>query len=309
VPPVALAIILADAAAVELFLVRRPALLLSLLPTLALALQALVPGLGTAAAAAALVAGMWIPSLLLAAVPAGAAGALRWSGPRPRWAAGLALALLALFAYRMHTAAAENRDALVHGLDAAIAARDRGDVQSARQILSRVAAEFPGSHVPLVLLGEIEYRTERLEAARSAFSRAAAIKGDDPATHRYLAVIERRLGRRDRSASAAARGLAAAPDDLELRYLAGEQVEPRDPRSTQALASLAFEVGDAVSAAALLDRGLARWPGERSFYPARVKLALRAGQGDAARRVLADWRARFPEDAEARRLAEQLSVN
>ncbi len=308
-PPAALAIVLLDAAAVELFLVRRPALLLSLLPAIAVALQALVPWLGTMAAACALVAGLWIPSLLLAAVPAGAAGALRWSGPRPRWAAGLGLAVLALFAYRVHAAAAEHRDTLVHGLDAAIAARDGGDLQAARQILSGVAAEFPGAHVPLVLLGEIEYRTDRLEAARDAFSRAAAIKGDDPAPHRYLAVIERRLGHRARSESDAARGLAIAPDDPELRYLAGDPVDPRDPRTTQALAALAFEVGDGAGAAAVLDRGLARWPGERSFYPARVKLALQAGDGATARRVLGDWRTRFPQDAEARQLAEHLSVN
>jgi hypothetical protein len=62
--------------------------------------------------------------------------------------------------------------------------------------------------------------------------------------------------------------------------------------------SLAYEVGDAAGAAALLDRGIARWPGHRAFYPWRVKLALAAGDRNAALATLERWSARFPGDPE-----------
>jgi tetratricopeptide (TPR) repeat protein len=305
-PGIALAVVLLDAGLVDLLLGRRPELLVSILPALAIAAQAFLPAAGFAAGACALILGAWLPSLLPATLPAALAGVLRLGRNRRPWAAAAAVAILVPLAFTVHARAARGQQDLVHGLDAALAARDRGDLAEARRELQSLSAQHPGSHVPLVLLGEITYRTDSLEEARDAFARAADIKGDDPKTYRYLAVIERRLGHPEQAERLALRGLEIAPSDPELRYLAGHRVEPRDPATAQALASLAYEVGDVRGAAAFLDGGLALWPEERSFYPGRVKLALQAGDQETARRVLAAWLARFPGDAEARAVARHL---
>ncbi|HKQ61049.1 MAG TPA: hypothetical protein VJS92_07145, partial [Candidatus Polarisedimenticolaceae bacterium] len=191
----------------------------------------------------------------------------------------------------------------------ALAARDRGDLEAARRELAALAGDFPGSHVPPALLGEIDYRSERLEAARAAFDRAVQIKQDYVRGFRYLAVIDLRLGRRQSAVRWASRGLAIDADDPELLYLSGARVEPHDPATAQALAALAFEVGDSAGAAAVLDRGLARWPEQRSFYPSRVKVALQGGDDATVRRVVAAWRQRFPHDAEALELSRRLGID
>jgi tetratricopeptide (TPR) repeat protein len=273
-----LGVIVASAALAELLLVRRPALLVSVLPTLGVAAVAFMPR-------------------------------PRLGHDRSLRVAGAGVALLALLAYGLHARQASRQQRLLRGLDAALASRDRGDLAGARGALASLAADHPGSHVPLILLGEIDYRTDRLAAARDAFAGAAAIKRDDVRTYRYLAVIDRRLGRGASAKRQAEQGLALDAKDPELLYLAGRRATPSDPRTAQTLASLAFEVGDVASAAAILDRALARWPEERSFYPSRVNLALHEQDLERARHVLAAWLTRFPDDAEARRLAAHLAAN
>jgi tetratricopeptide (TPR) repeat protein len=313
-----LLVILVDAAAVDLLWVDRPRLLFSLLPTLAVILRTFLPVVGYAAGAVALVLGPWLAPCAVAATPAATAGILEWGRRHRRWMPIAAVATLALVAFQVHSGGARQQNELMQRLDFALAARDRGDLTAAKQELAALAVDFPGSHVPLALLGEIDYRTERLEEARAAFARAVEVKQDYVKGFRYLAVIDLRLGRKEGAARSAGRGLEIDGADPELHYLLARAQESQDlgshlalgnPEIAQTLAALAFEVGDIAGAAAMLDRGIALWPEQRSFYPSRVNLALQSGDVVGARRFVVAWRDRFPRDVEARQLSRQLGMH
>src|SRR4029077_15106313 len=104
-------------------------------------------------------------------------------------------------------------------LDAALAARDRGDLAGAVRSLESVCADHPGSHAARGLLGEIEYRTNRLDRAEAHFLEAVAIKRDFVMGHRYLSVIALQAGGTSQAAARAREGLELSPDDLELLYV------------------------------------------------------------------------------------------
>ena len=321
-PLAALGAILLDAAAVELLMARRPELLVSTLPSIAVALTSLSPlgpMVGASLGAAGLVAGIWLPPAMLAAVPAGLAGLLTWGRRHSRWVPAATLIAMALLAYQAHGAGARKHDELVKRLDAALAARDRGDLETAKMELETAAEEYPGSHVPLVLLGEIHYKTGQLGMARPLFARAVQVKQDYAQGYHYLAVIDLRLGRRESAATSAAEGLRISRGDLGLRYLrlratdgdmreTLEAFDRLEPRRAHALASLAFEVGDITTTVKLLDRGLERWPQERGFHQSRVNAALASGDQQGARRAAAAWRAALPNDPEASEAARRLGI-
>jgi tetratricopeptide (TPR) repeat protein len=213
------------------------------------------------------------------------------------------LVALAVAALAVHHHADRRRRELTGGLDAALAARDRGALDEAARRLEALADEHPGSAVPPYLLAEIFYKTGRVAAARPRFAEAVEIDQSLTAAYRYLAVIGLRLGDQRAAAAAAGRGLEVAPGDLELAYLAGRArgagveavfpaIERRGPEAAAGLAGLAFEVGDAEGAAAIVDFALARWPDHRPLYPLRLRLARAAGDRAAAERVLEAGRAR-----------------
>jgi tetratricopeptide (TPR) repeat protein len=106
------------------------------------------------------------------------------------------------------------------------------------------------------------------------------IKQDFVEGYRYLAVIHRQRGRRDAAVEAAARGLAIAPGDLELRYLQGQgigelwpEIAATGPAAAAALAGLAYETGDVPGAVEALDRGIARWPGDAELQSLRARVS------------------------------------
>ena len=275
-PAAALGIVLLDVAVVELFLVDRPMLLASVVPAAAVALQALWPGIGSGLAAGAVVGSLALPPLLFSAVPGLSVLALRF-GRRAPWVLMAALAVLAVVTHGRTGKAEED---LKRRLDAALLARDRGDLTAAMTELSRLSRDHPDSHVPLALLGEIQYRTGRLDEARVSYEEAVEIKQDFVEGYRYLAVIHLRKGRRDAAAESAARGLAVAPGDLELRYLQGSRIadlwpgiEAQGPTAAKALAGLAYEVGDVSGAVETLDRGIARWPEDRELRSLRGRVS------------------------------------
>ena len=186
-------------------------------------------------------------------------------------------------------------------------------------LLGAVCGEPPESHAACAILGEIQYRTGRLDEARAAFERAVRLKPDLLKGHRYLAVIALARAEAGAARMAAERGLAIAPDDLELGYLqrraAGSAAEVRwrraadsGPKAMLVVAALAFEVGDAGGAAEGLDRGIALWPGEPSLYDSRIRIALSRNDRETARRIAEAWRSHLPGDARAgevlRRLAQ-----
>jgi len=306
---IGLSMVLGVAALVELIVARQPRLLLSQVPALAVVVQTLHPATGYVVGAVAGVIGT-----VIAVIPAAAAAVLTLGRRYRAWMPPLVIAVLGIGAYRLHIAGSEGQAELTRGLDAAIAARDHGDLDAARAQLAALVTEFPGSHVPAALLGEIDYRGERLDAARDDFLRAVRIKQDYVRGYRFLSVIDLRQGRLESASTFAERGLAIDAADPELNYLAAHasgrafEASPKEPAQAQTLAAIAFEVGDAAGAADVLDRGIVLWPGERSFYPSRVNVALKAGDRDGARRVLAAWRLRFPQDAEAAHLARGLGV-
>jgi tetratricopeptide (TPR) repeat protein len=265
-PAAALGIVLLDVALVELFLVDRPVLLASVVPAAAVALQALQPGIGSGLAAGAVVGSLALPPLLLSALPGFSVLVLRF-GRRNRWAAPALMAALASLVLVMHGRVGKAEEDLKRRLDEALLARDRGDLSAATKELSDLSRDHPDSHVPLALLGEIQYRTGRLDEARASYEEAVEIKQDFVEGYRYLTVIHLQRGRRDAAAASAARGLAVAPRDLELRYLQGRkigelwpEIEAKGPAAAKALAGLAYEVGDVPGAVEVLDRGIARWP-------------------------------------------------
>ena len=316
-PLVALAIVLLDAAFVDLVVAKQPRLLPSLLPAITLALHSFAPAAGYAAGVAAILLGAWKAPFAVAGLPTVTAGFLTWGRHHRRLAPAAGVVVLVLVAAQVHSSGGRARKELTHRLDAAIAARDRGDLDGARRELSTLTSEFAGSHVPPALLGEIEYKTDHLDAARTAFERVVAIKQDEAESYRYLAVIELRSRRPEAAAAFAAKGLEVAAYDPELAYLGArarsdgtfvQSVARPSVARVQTLAALAFEVGDIDGAAALLDRGLAQWPEERAFYPSRMNVAMKKGDDAVVHRVVALWRTRFPEDAEARQLSQRLGM-
>jgi tetratricopeptide (TPR) repeat protein len=311
-PVAALAVIVADVALVEAWLAGRPGLLPSLLPVAAVAVQALRPAWGYALALAGLLGIPAHPSLALAAVPAATSLLLRRLQGSRRRVLALAVAALCAVVWLAHwRGAAAERD-LVARLAHALAARDRGEVGAAEGELRAAAAAHPGAHAPAALLAELYYRTGRHRQAAEAAERVLAVRQDHLPAHRLRAVVALLAGEREAAAEAARRGLAVAPGDPELGYLerrargadlaAWRGFEALAPRTAQGVVALAWEVGDRSGSAHLLDRALARWPGHRWFYPTRVKVALAAGDEEAARRALAAWRHRFPGDPEAARV-------
>ncbi|HVG10756.1 MAG TPA: tetratricopeptide repeat protein [Thermoanaerobaculia bacterium] len=278
-PAAALGIVLLDVALVELFLVGRPVLLASVIPAAAVALQAIWPGIGSGVAAGAVVGALALPPLIFSALPGFSVLVLRF-GRRNRWAAPALMAALACLALVMHGRAGNAEEDLKRRLDEALLARDRGDLTAATKQLSDLSRDHPGSHVPRALLGEIQYRTGRLDEARASYEEAVEIKQDFVEGYRYLAVIHLQRGRREAAAESAARGLAVAPGDLELRYLQGSkigelwpEIEAQGPGAAKALAGLAYEVGDVSGTVEILDRGIARWPEDRELRSLRGRVA------------------------------------
>ena len=277
-PAAALGIVLLDIALVELFLVKRPELLASAVPAAAVALQALRPGIGSGVAAGAVVGSLALPPLILGAIPGFSVLVLRF-GRRNRWAAPALMAALAAWALVIHGRVVKAEEDLKRGLDQALLSRDRGDLSGAMRELSELSKGHPDTHVPLALLGEIQYRTGKLEEARASYEKAVEIKQDFVEGYRYLAVIHLQQARRDSAAEVAARGLAVAPGDLELRYLQGREIgeiwpeiELKGPAAAKALAGLAYEVGDTAGAVEALDRGAARWPQDVEIQNLRARL-------------------------------------
>lgn len=237
-PAAALGLVLADLALVELFLVDRPELLASLVPAAAVALQAIRPGIGLGVAAGAVVGSLAVPPLILSALPGFSVLVMRF-GRRNPWAAPALMAALASLALVMH-----------------------GRVGKAEEDLKRRLGEA-------LRLGEIQYRAGQLDEARASYEEAVEIQQDFVEGYRRLAVIDLKRGRQDAAAETAARGLEVAPGDLELRYLQGREIgelwpeiEAQGPAAAKALARLAREIGDVNGAAEVLDRGIARWPGD-----------------------------------------------
>lgn len=314
-PLAALGAVLVDLAVVDLFLARQPLLLLSILPVAVIAALAWrrAAGLGLAAGGIAL-AWVW-PAASFGALPT----AVYLAAPKRRAGPGttaVVVVAMALAAWGLHGRAARAQDELVAGLERAVAARDRGALEEARRGLLELAERFSGETAPRLLLAEIDYRTGRLESAGRHYRTALEIKPDLADAHRHLAVIALRQVRLDEADRRATEGLRLLPSDPELLYLRArarrDGVEPLLPRlegwgplAARALVGLAFEVDDAAGAERLIDRALDRWPDDRWFYRAKVRLALGRGDDDAARAAADAWSRRFPDDPEPRGLARR----
>lgn len=274
VPHAAFAAMIADIALVDVFLVSRPSLLQSVLPAVTAWLSAVHPGAAAAAAVAAALAAVRLPSLAVAAlVAAGGALLLRLQARR---ITVVPLLALALFAFAFHRATAAARTDLTARLDRAIEARDRGDLESALVQLDAIARDHPVTHVPLAMAGEIDYRRNSLETAYGRLARAVEIKQDFVRGYRLLAAIDLQRGRRAEAGEWARRGLEVAPGDIQLRFLAGEDVTSSiDSAATAAgMAALAFEVGELAKAQRFVEDALTRWPADGRLRRTALRLGV-----------------------------------
>jgi hypothetical protein len=90
-------------------------------------------------------------------------------------------------------------------------------------------------------------------------------------------VIALRRGDLAGAAVCARRGLAVAPDDLELAYLAGTDVVERTllagPQAASTIVALAYEVADLRTARLVADEAAARWPDDAHLAGQRRRLA------------------------------------
>jgi len=281
-PLAGLAIVLVDAAAVEIWASRSLRLLPSVVPAAVVACRSLLPKWGNRAGLLLGLGALWRAPLLVAALPSAAAGLLGWAR-RPRWAAPVLSAAVLLGAFGVHSWSAHRDAELIRRLEQALAARDRGDLATAESELAAAKREFSGSHVAPALLAEIYYKTNRSAAARSEYLAAISIKQDFLAGYRHLAAIDLQRGKPISAADFARRGLDVEPGDLELRYLEDRASgrspthlwdEAGDPAHLESLAALAYEVGDAAGALEALERGIARWPGHRAFTMAQDRLRV-----------------------------------
>ena len=225
IPTAGLAVIVLDVAMVQTLMAGRPELVRSIIPVVVL----------------------WI------------AGLRRFSTAWLRRHPAAVMVAIALFAVLLHRQSHHERQDMTRRLDAALAERDRGNVTSALREFDAIARDHPTSYAALAFSGEIEYRNGQLDAARNRFARSVEIKQDFVRGYRFLAVIDRQMGRQSDWAK---RGLEIDPHDIQLRYLAGEDVLSRiDSAETAAgMAALAYEVGDGAGAKRMVEAGLTRWP-------------------------------------------------
>jgi hypothetical protein len=239
VPTAAFAAIMLDVAFVQVFVAGQPKLLVSLVPA----------------------------SLIWVGVLRGAR--LQWL--RRHWAA--ALIAIAVFAVGLHWKSLRDRDDMTRRLDAAIALRNSGQLASAVMELESIARDHPTSYAPFALAGEIYYRRGEIDAARSKYERAVEIKQDFVRGYRVLAVIDRQRGI---ESDWAKRGREVDPADIQLRYLAGEDVSPviHSPADAAGMVALAYEVGDGAGAARFAAEGRARWPSDARLAEVSRRLGL-----------------------------------
>ena len=275
VPTAAFTAMLLDLALVDLLIVRRPELLQSLASVVAVWLVALHPPAAVAAAIASAILAVKLPSLFVAAaVVLGGAVLMRL---RSRRALVAPLIAVALFAVAFHFMGAQARVDLTTRLDAAIAARDSGDVAGALMQFDAIADDHPTSYVPLALGGEIAYRTNDLETAYVTLARAVSIKQDFVRGYRLLAAIDLQRGRQAEGVAWARRGLEVEPEDIQLRFLAGEDVAPEidTPATAAGMVALAYEVGELAKAQAIAQSARARWPDDARLRRLAARLNLR----------------------------------
>lgn len=262
IPTAALAVMVFDVALVDLLIVRRPELLQSVVPVVVTWLAAVHPLSAAVLGGVSLVAALRLPSMLVATgVAAGGALLLRLQARR---IVVVPLAVLALFAAGFHRASAAARADLTARLDRAIAERNRGNLEGASAQFAKIAGDHPTSYVPLALGGELDYRRNALDLAHDKLTRAVEMKQDFIRGYRLLAAIDLRRGQKEQGVSWARRGLEVAPDDLQLRFLAGEDVLAiiDRPETAAGMAALAYEIGELAKAQQIVESGVARWPGD-----------------------------------------------
>jgi len=274
VPPAAFAVMVIDVALVDLLIIRRPELLQSVVPVVATWLAAVHPFSAALLGGGAVLAALKLPSMLVAvAVVVGSAVLLRLHARRMII---IPLAVLALFAFGFHRSTAAARTDLTARLDRAIADRNRGDVDGALAQFDAIARDHPTSYVPLALGAELDYRRNALETAREKLAGAVEKKQDFIRGYRLLAAIDLQSGRRAEGVEWARRGLEVAPGDLQLRFLAGEDVLRAidTPQTAAGMVALAFEVGDLARAQAIARHALARWPHDPRLRRIAARLDL-----------------------------------
>ncbi len=319
IPIFSVIVIALDLALVDLFLIREPRLLLSLIP---LALSILMPftlpgGLGLGAAA--LIGAAAVPPLLLTAPVTGGALLLGSNRRLARRIAPLAALAILVAAGLVHTRSARGRQNLELGLQSAIAARNAGRIAEAETILAGLTKSVPSSHVPHALIAEIYYKTGRLTEAHESYSRAVSIKTNFVDGLKHLAVIALQKGSALSAQEYASKARSLAPKDpeciyLDLRSRGGsiaafrDASAPADSNVYVRVGMLAFESGDTDGARELLDASIALDPRFVAAYPLRLNIAFSQRDMETAGTILRLWLTHAPQDPRALEAARRMGI-
>lgn len=272
IPQAAFALMLLDVALVDLLLVRRPELLQSVVAPAAAWLTAVHPGSAMALAFLSLMAALKWHSMLVTAALVACGSLLLLLQARKN--VMVPLLLVAVSATLFHRATSATRADLMERLDHAINARNRGELDAALAQFDSIASDHPTSYVPLAMGAEIDYRRNALDVAHGKLARVVEMKQDFLRGYRLLAAIDLQRGRHGEGVAWARRGLGIAPDDLQLRFLAGEDVRPAldTPRTAAGMAALAFEINQTAFAREIAQEALARWPDDRELQRVAMRL-------------------------------------
>ncbi len=181
---------------------------------------------------------------------------------------------------------------LVHALLRVLALRRaQGEVDRVEPFLRAGIEREPRSDLYHDLLGQSLRDRGDLRGALAQFRRATELVPDDP---RYLAHL---------AGAAAALGLGEeALGAIEW----ARRMEPRDPEVWLGLGSALDRLGRSTEALEALDRAAVLAPGDPRAPVASALVLARAGRLGEARQIVARARARFPDSAAVRALAERL---
>ncbi len=164
----------------------------------------------------------------------------------------------ALNSYREAAALGPMTADLLSGLVSTLVDLDRPD--EAISELDAYLEDSPDDFAALTLKGQVLSRGGRLEEARTVLERSLEVRGDVWPTYRDLISVNVTLNDVDRALEVADRGLAVAPDNLQLRLIRAQLLERQaaygpamdeyeailsaDPSSLIALNNLASLIAD-----------------------------------------------------------------
>jgi len=168
------------------------------------------------------------------------------------------------------------------------AERERGNLRAAYGQYLRLVEQYPDSLPGQRALAELALETGDWDSARRHGGLAAELAPDDPAVQAVNATIAYRDARSDDDPEAAAEAVRRASALVETH--------PDLMTARRMLIDNLIREQDWTGALAAIDAALARDPGRRDLYTARLGVLNRLGETAEIRAQLEEMVARFPDD-------------